>query len=60
MIGLGWVPQISILAVIVILLLFGLVNKIPFKEMQDGMSKGLMSGIGAVYLFFSSAYWYRH
>lgn len=52
MIGLGWVPQISILAVIVILLLFGLVNKIPFKEMQDGMSKGLMSGIGAVYLFF--------
>ncbi|AWW34949.1 Na+/H+ antiporter NhaC [Mannheimia varigena] len=52
MIGLGWVPQISILAVIVILLLFGLVNKIPFKNMQEGMANGLMSGIGAVYLFF--------
>ncbi|MEG9499059.1 Na+/H+ antiporter NhaC [Mannheimia indoligenes] len=52
MIGLGWVPQISILAVIVILLLFGLLNKIPFKNMQEGMANGLMSGIGAVYLFF--------
>lgn len=52
MIGLSWVPQISILAVIVILLLFGLLNKIPFKNMQEGMANGLMSGIGAVYLFF--------
>ncbi|HGO5849041.1 Na+/H+ antiporter NhaC [Mannheimia haemolytica] len=52
MIGLGWVPQISILAVIVMLLLFGLINKIPFKNMQEGMASGLMSGIGAVYLFF--------
>ncbi|HDL5256618.1 TPA: Na+/H+ antiporter NhaC [Mannheimia haemolytica] len=52
MIGLGWVPQISILAVIVMLLLFGLINKIPFKNMQEGMASGLISGIGAVYLFF--------
>lgn len=52
MIGLGWVPQISILAVIVMLLLFGLINKIPFKNMQEGMASGLMSSIGAVYLFF--------
>lgn len=52
MIKLGWVPQISILLVIIALLLFGLVNKIPFKEMQNGMAKGLMSGIGAIYLFF--------
>ncbi|HDL5786768.1 TPA: Na+/H+ antiporter NhaC, partial [Mannheimia haemolytica] len=50
--GLGWVPQISILAVIVMLLLFGLINKIPFKNMQEGMASGLMSSIGAVYLFF--------
>ncbi|EXI62899.1 sodium:proton antiporter [Mannheimia granulomatis] len=52
MIKLGWVPQISILLVVITLLLFGLVNKIPFKDMQEGMAKGLMSGIGAIYLFF--------
>nr|WP_257792906.1 Na+/H+ antiporter NhaC [Mannheimia granulomatis] len=52
MIKLGWVPQISILLVVITLLLFGLVNKIPFKNMQEGMAKGLMSGIGAIYLFF--------
>lgn len=52
MIKLGWVPQISILLVVITLLLFGLINKIPFKDMQDGMAKGLMSGIGAIYLFF--------
>lgn len=52
MIKLGWVPQISILLVIITLLLFGLINKIPFKEMQNGMAEGLMSGIGAIYLFF--------
>lgn len=52
MIKLGWVPQISILLVVITLLIFGLVNKIPFKNMQEGMAKGLMSGIGAIYLFF--------
>ncbi|EIJ71413.1 Na+/H+ antiporter NhaC [Pasteurella bettyae] len=52
MIFLGWVPQISILLVVITLLMFGLVNKVPFVKMQEGMAKGLMSGIGAIYLLF--------
>lgn len=52
MIGFGWIPQLSLLLVISGLLAFGLSNKLPFQQMQSKMAAGVMSGIGAIYLFF--------
>lgn len=51
MIAWGWVPLLSLIAVICALLLFGKLRGLKFDEMQDGMASGVMSGIGAIYLF---------
>ncbi|STZ09811.1 Sodium/proton antiporter [Moraxella caviae] len=52
MIGLGWVPQLAIVVVLGGLFLFGAIKKVPFSAMQAHMAGGVMSGIGAIYLFF--------
>lgn len=51
MIAWGWVPHLSLILVIVGLLMFGLIKKVKFDDMQAHMANGVMTGIGAIYLF---------
>lgn len=52
MIGLGWVPHLSIILVMCGLLAYGAFKRQSFADMQEQMAKGVVSGIGAIYLFF--------
>lgn len=52
MIGFGWVPHLSLLLAICVLLGIGLFKGLSFDDMQAQMASGVMSGIGAIYLFF--------
>lgn len=52
LIGLGTVPHIPILIAILLMILYGLVKRISFKELEEGMTAGAKSGMGAVFLFF--------
>ncbi|MCP2040065.1 NhaC family Na+:H+ antiporter [Neisseria sp. HSC-16F19] len=52
MIGFGWVPHISILLVLCGLMAYGKFKGQSFSAMQEKMAEGVMSGIGAIYLFF--------
>lgn len=52
MIGFGWVPHLSLLLAICVLLAIGLFKGLSFDDMQAQMASGVMSGIGAIYLFF--------
>jgi len=45
-------PQIPILLSIFILITFGLIKKISFKDLETGMVKGAQTGLSAVFLFF--------
>lgn len=51
MIAWGWVPLLSLILVIISLLLFGLIKKVKFSDMQARMGDGVNTGIGAIYLF---------
>jgi Na+:H+ antiporter, NhaC family len=46
------VPHIPILLSIFLLLLFGAIKRVSFKELERGMLEGAQSGLGAVFLFF--------
>lgn len=52
MIGFGWVPHLSLLLAICVLLAIGLFKGLSFDDMQAQMASGVMRGIGAIYLFF--------
>ena len=52
MIGFGWAPHVSIILVLCALLALGRLKGLAFADMQRGMAGGVMSGIGAIYLFF--------
>ncbi|UNU74045.1 Na+/H+ antiporter NhaC [Moraxella nasovis] len=52
MIALGWIPHLALLLVICGVFLFGYFKGLDFSTMQDYMAKGVMSGFGAIYLFF--------
>ncbi|SUA48967.1 NhaC [Neisseria zoodegmatis] len=52
MIGFEWVPHLSVILVLCGLLVMGKLKGLSFKDMQEGMASGVMSGIGAIYLFF--------
>lgn len=52
MIGFGWVPHLSLVLAICVLLAIGLIKGLSFDDMQAQMASGVMSGIGAIYLFF--------
>lgn len=52
MIGFGWVPHLSLILAICVLLAIGLFKGLSFNDMQEQMASGVMSGIGAIYLFF--------
>ncbi|GIO21603.1 Na+/H+ antiporter NhaC [Oceanobacillus sp. J11TS1] len=52
MIGLEAAPHIPILIAIFILIGYGLWNKISYQSLQNAMSLGASSAMGAVFLFF--------
>ena len=52
MIGFGWMPHISITLVLCGLLVYGSLKGLSFRAMQAKMAQGVLSGIGAIYLFF--------
>ncbi|KLT73048.1 sodium:proton antiporter [Neisseria arctica] len=52
MIGFGWMPHLSIILVLCGLMVYGRIRGIRFQDMQQQMAAGVMSGIGAIYLFF--------
>ncbi|WP_019674127.1 Na+/H+ antiporter NhaC [Psychrobacter lutiphocae] len=52
MISFGWVPHLSLLLAICFIFLIGKHRGLSFQEMQSHMAEGVMSGIGAIYLFF--------
>ena len=45
-------PHIPILLTIFLLILYGLIRKVPFKKLEDGMTNGAKSGISAIFIFF--------
>lgn len=45
-------PHIPILFSILLLISYGLVKKIPFKILENGMIEGAKSGLAAIFLFF--------
>ncbi|SFJ62329.1 transporter, NhaC family (TC 2.A.35) [Halobacillus dabanensis] len=46
------VPHIPILIGILVMLTYGLIKKMSFKNLQYGMTQGAQTGMGAVLLFF--------
>ena len=52
MIHFGWVPHLSVILVLCGLLGFGKAKGLDFGRMQLSMARGVLSGIGAIYLFF--------
>ena len=51
-IHLGTVPHIPIILAILLLVLYGLIKHISFKELEMGMINGAKAGMAAVFLFF--------
>ncbi|KOY80628.1 Na+/H+ antiporter NhaC [Lysinibacillus macroides] len=45
-------PHIPIFLVIVLLLTYGLLKKVPFRDLEEGMIAGASAGLGAVFIFF--------
>lgn len=45
-------PHIPILIAIIFLIVYGLINKVQFNDMQDGMTQAVTTSMGAIYLFF--------
>ncbi len=52
MIGFGWVPHLSLILAICVLLAIGMYKGLSFDDLQAQMASGVMRGIGAIYLFF--------
>ncbi|GAA0595915.1 Na+/H+ antiporter NhaC [Virgibacillus siamensis] len=50
-ISLGTSPHIPILIAIFLLVLYGLLKGISFKDLEEGMTAGAKSGMGAIFLF---------
>lgn len=45
-------PHIPILLVISLLIAYGLIKKVPFRDLEEGMIAGASAGLGAVFIFF--------
>ena len=57
MIGFGWVPHLSLILAICVLLAIGVYKGLSFEDLQNQMAAGVMRGIGAIYLFFFIGLW---
>ncbi|PFA66336.1 Na+/H+ antiporter NhaC [Bacillus sp. AFS015802] len=51
-IGVGSVPHISIILSLFFLMVYGLIRKVKFKDIEEGMIAGAQGGLGAILLFF--------
>src|SRR5690625_5062585 len=51
-IGLGTVPHIPMLIGVLLLIAYGLINRISFNQLQTGMVEGAKTGMSAIFLFF--------
>src|SRR5699024_9879728 len=51
-IGLEASPHVPILLGIFLLVTYGVIKKVSFKDLQAGMIEGAKAGMGAVFLFF--------
>lgn len=51
-IGFKSVPHLPILGAILLLIGYGLLKKVPYHKLQDGMTEGAGAGMAAVFLFF--------
>ncbi len=51
-IALEWVPHLSITAALILLVIYGMLRGISWREMQSRMAASVEQGMGAVYLFF--------
>ncbi|SFS56471.1 Na+/H+ antiporter NhaC [Paenibacillus sp. 453mf] len=51
-IGVEVVPHIAVMSGIALLLIYGAIKKVSFKELEGAMAEGAKSGIGAVMIFF--------
>ncbi|MFA1819198.1 Na+/H+ antiporter NhaC [Virgibacillus oceani] len=51
-VGLETPPHVPILLGILLLITYGVLKKISFKDLQSGMIEGAKAGMGAVFLFF--------
>ena len=51
-ISLEWLPHMSIITAIVVLLIYGLCRGLKYADMQKSMVGAVGQGMGAVYLFF--------
>ncbi|MGE7664709.1 Na+/H+ antiporter NhaC [Ureibacillus composti] len=49
---LGAVPHIPILFSIILLIFYGFLKRVPFNVLEESMRSGVISGIGAIYIFF--------
>lgn len=47
-----WVPHLAVILVLCGLMMFGRIRGVCFDAMQKQMAEGVVSGIGALYLFF--------
>ena len=45
-------PHLPIISALILLILYGFLKKVPFKQLEQGMIHGAQSGLGAVFLFF--------
>ncbi|MCT6924821.1 Na+/H+ antiporter NhaC [Metasolibacillus sp.] len=45
-------PHIPILIIVILLIAYGLLKKVPFQQLQQGMMDGAQSGLAAVFIFF--------
>lgn len=45
-------PHIPIFLIITLLLVYGLLKKVPFRDLEGGMIAGASAGLGAVFIFF--------
>ncbi|WP_042477566.1 Na+/H+ antiporter NhaC [Bacillus ndiopicus] len=45
-------PHVPILIIVILLIIYGLLKKVPFHHLQQGMVNGAQSGLAAIFIFF--------
>lgn len=45
-------PHIPLVIVLLLLFIYGLIKKVPYKELENGITEGTKTGMAAVFLFF--------
>ncbi|WP_313801272.1 Na+/H+ antiporter NhaC [Cytobacillus sp.] len=45
-------PHVPIVLAVIILMAYGLIKRVPVKDIEEGLIEGAKSGLGAVFIFF--------